>query len=479
MSLDNSSVYDLANTLSRGYGFDEVQPIDFYREIFPEGELQKKGELKRDLKYNGIAVELVSKSKVKRYTVTDDLEIISDLLDSPNFVVISPISYIGKERSSKNARCLYALCIEIDNLKVKDNEQVGLRDLLFQMENKLIPTPTFIVCSGHGLHLYYQFEHPLFLFPNTIERLQNYKRWFTRKIWNKYTTNSYEERDIQYESLFQGFRLVGGVTKRGDERTVCFRTGTKVSIDYMNSFLPNEPLSKGERDVNFWEGLFLLNTYKYNSVHKLADAKKLYPEWYARRIVNKSKKSRWIDKPDLYYWWLREISNYAKEGHRYYCLMMLVIYAIKCNISEDQLKEDCYSMLLPFEELTKEGSSNHFTKKDIDDALKCFKNSDLVTYPINSIINRTGIDIKKNKRNGRKRAEHVKLMNFIRDELMNKKNWREGNGRKKGSIKDRESARCSKIILNWKEKNPNGTKKQCKDETGLTYPTIRKWWNEE
>ena len=31
--------------------------------------------------------------------------------------------------------------------------------------------------------------------------------------------------------------------------------------------------------------------------------------------------------------------------------------------------------------------------------------------------------------NGRKQAEHVKLMNFIRDELNGNRNWRKGNGR--------------------------------------------------
>ena len=43
----------------------------------------------------------------------------------------------------------------------------------------------------------------------------------------------------QLQSLFQGFRLVGGVTK-GGSRTQAFITGDKVNIDYLNSFVTDE-----------------------------------------------------------------------------------------------------------------------------------------------------------------------------------------------------------------------------------------------
>lgn len=59
------------NYLSKN--FSEVSPMDFYREIFPAGELQKKGE-KEEGKYSAIAIQFVSESKRKRFTVTDDLK---------------------------------------------------------------------------------------------------------------------------------------------------------------------------------------------------------------------------------------------------------------------------------------------------------------------------------------------------------------------------------------------------------------------
>ena len=52
-------------------------------------------------------------------------------------------------------------------------------------------------------------------------------------------------------------------------------------------------------------------------------------------------------------------------------------------------------------------------------------------------------------------------------------NWREGNGRPKGS------GTAEKIVREWRQQHPDGSKKECKDATGLSYPTIRKWWNRE
>lgn len=34
-----------------------------------------------------------------------------------------------------------------------------------------------------------------------------------------------------------------------------------------------------------------------------------------------------------------------------------------------------------------------------------------------------------------------------------------------------------KPILEWRHKNPLGNKKQCHEETGISYATVLKWWN--
>ncbi|PDW76336.1 hypothetical protein BB422_07795 [Helicobacter pylori] len=49
--------------------------------------------------------------------------------------------------------------------------------------------------------------------------------------------------------------------------------------------------------------------------------------------------------------------------------------------------------------------------------------------------------------------------------------WRQGNGRPKNSgIKQ-------SLIQEWRIKNPQGKKIDCHRESGLSRPTIDKWWD--
>ena len=76
--------------------FDELTPKEFYRAIFPAGELAAHNEKNVKGKYNAIAVELLPKqengSNVKRYILTDELDYLNELEQKDNFIIISPIS---------------------------------------------------------------------------------------------------------------------------------------------------------------------------------------------------------------------------------------------------------------------------------------------------------------------------------------------------------------------------------------------------
>lgn len=69
--------------------YDEVFYDEFYRELFPVGSFEEKGIYEAG-KYNGIAVSIGSgDKKVRRYTITDDLENIDELVSGDNFCLIS------------------------------------------------------------------------------------------------------------------------------------------------------------------------------------------------------------------------------------------------------------------------------------------------------------------------------------------------------------------------------------------------------
>lgn len=402
------SFYDVCTDFFKDY--EQVSAAAFYRELFPKGELQRRDE-SYNHKYNAIACEICE--PVKRFTLGDDLEHLDELLQSENFVIMSPISYVGKARTAKNARHLYALVFDLDGIKGLK----GLRDLFFQMSNDILPYPTFTVNSGNGLHLYYFLDIPVPLFPSVTIPLETLKHALTRFLWNHYVTTLSDEKLIQYEPIWQPFRIVGGVTKdfkKTGHRSRAWRTGKPVSLEELNRYVPEE--FRMPKDA-----------IQYKSEMSLEEAKEKYPEWYSRRILNRENKRHWTVKPALYEWWLRKIRAETVVGKRYYCLMCLAIYAKKCGIELERLEKDAEELREQYESMTVE-ENNHFTRKDVRDALEAYKD-EFVTMPINSIVHFSGIPIEKNKRNGRSRAEHVKLMNFVREELNGNKDWRNKDGR--------------------------------------------------
>lgn len=441
--------------LSQSPSFSEVSPLDFYRDIFPVGSFEKKG-VYVDGQYNGIAVSVgVGNQLTKRLTITDDLNGIRDLCNSNDFCLMSPISYAGKARTSVNARFLYALAIDLDGVETLENWDFLLEQ--FEMGLKWhyffwgLPTPTYIVSSGTGLHLYYVFEQPIPLFKNIVKQLEVLKRRLTWQAWTQGASALHD--NVQYESLFQGFRIVGTITKKGT-RTRAFRFGRKTTVEELNLYVPDE---------------YQVTDYVYKTDLRLDKARELYPEWYQKRIVEHQPRGSWHCKRDLYEWWKRTLRQ-VEQGHRYWCIMTLATYAVKCGISKEELEKDAYE-LIPF--MNTRGDK--FTEDDVMHALEAFTES-YITYPIHTIVTRTGIPIVKNKRNGRKQALHLRLARSNRDILCEEENkrWTDGNSRKGCPNKQHPKA---DIVCNWRKANPNGKKIDCERETGLSRHTVLKWWN--
>lgn len=436
--------------------FDLVQPKDFYRAIFPPGELEKKGEYVQG-KYNAIAVELLPpaaserrKTKnARRYVITDEFLRLEKLLVSDNFIIISPISYIGKSRISSNARYIYALAIDLDGIT-----DIGkLHNLIHQIDIQYLPEPTYIVWSGTGLHLYYQFIEPLPCFKNIVVQLSELKEQLTKLIWNGLVTELAEQPQI--ESLFQGFRMVGTITKGGN-RVKAYIKGDKVSIEYLNKFVP--PKSK------------MLNyTYKSNLTLQVAAEK--YPDWYNKRIIQKQPRGTWVANRAVYDWWLNELKSKIVVGHRYYGVMVLAIYAKKCGITYDELSEDAFGLVDMLERLTVE-EENHFTREDVLCALEMY-NDNYITFPINSISSLTAIHIEKNKRNHRKQTLHLRIARNTKAILKDAGELK-ADGRPKGS-KNKKSDNKDHIEQ-WLLEHPDGTVKECIADTGISRATVYRYW---
>lgn len=394
--------------------YERVDPHTFYRELFPVGSFERKGHYE-DGKGNGIAIcvdigERASegvvgapessddvgdvKVSVEKYILNDGLESLDEMIGK-KFVIMSPISYFGKSRVGKNARYIYALTFDLDGV-----EMPQLRDTFHQMKCGVIPEATFVVNSGTGLHLYYLLEGPVAMYPQFQAFLRELKYALTRKIWNNYTSTL---KEPQIQSVLQGFRVVGSQTKLGsDYPVVAYRLGKRVSLGYLLGFLP-------DTSGDFQRVVGILQKKPLS----LEEARKKYPDWYDRRVVRGEKRGRWTVKRDLYDWWLNKIRTEIHVGHRFYGIMTLAIYAVKCNIAEGELRQDAFSLLKLFDDMSYE-DSNRFTEDDVIKALEMY-NESFVTFPRDDIAKYSGIPIPANKRNGRKQEAHLKIARFTKE----------------------------------------------------------------
>ena len=118
----------------------------------------------------------------------------------------------------------------------------------------------------------------------------------------------------------------------------------------------------------------------------------------------------------LYDWWKRMLYEGATYRHRYFSIMALIIYGVKCDVPAEQIESDAVE-LMPY--LTRIKEDDPFTDEDINSALDCLDDR-YATFPIKDIEKLTGIPIPRNKRNGRKQDVHLKgarAIQQINDEL--------------------------------------------------------------
>ena len=94
-------------------------------------------------------------------------------------------------------------------------------------------------------------------------------------------------------------------------------------------------------------------------------------------------------------------------------------------------------------------------------------NEDYITFPRDNIARLTDLFIKVNKRNGRTQENHLKGARALQSIDYPNMEWRYTGGR---PTKEDE-------IRKYLYDNPSATKAEIRRELGITYPTIRKYYD--
>ena len=441
-------------------GFPEVSPYEFYRDLFPVGSLQQE---EGDGKGNIIATQVrpSGQGRTKQWVVDDSLELL-DKVVGDEFGLIPPISFFGKTHTKRNAHALFALAIDIDYVGKQQ-----LKNLLKQFGNGVQLCPSYLVSSGKGVHLYYFLKEPLPLYQNLEGLLKDLKVALINRLWNDTSSIRPNNRDIT--GIFQGFRCVGSQSKLGPQYPVrAYRlSGSRYTLEEIKASIPSCKLDLTP----------LYEKPRPSDRIPLAVAKELYPEWYQARIVEgkPKKKGTWTCNEALYEWWKRKITDEVKVGGRYFSIMALCAYGLKCGIPEKQIKQDAYAFLEHLEQLT-DDEDNHFTENDVKDALKALKADRKLLSTMASrewIEENTKVPIPPRKRRKKplKRDDGTafqaaRMIQNLQDPAGE---WRNKNGAPTAQIK----------VANYRAEHPDASVTEVARELGISRTTVYKWWSGE
>lgn len=433
-------------TVLKEAGYSEVEPMELYSELFHLGEglIQKSTESSKETglyKPNPIILGR-NNGKITRRILFEDTfeETLSQFQDS-EFSILNGVLYFGRANKSENAGAISGLIFDLDGITPRTLENF----LSGATSGTWYPLPNYIALSGQNIHLYYILEEPLQLYPGTKIRLKSLKYALTRRMWNRYTSTIEEP---QYQGINQGFRIIGGKTKVSGKRVKAFRVNTHpVSIEYLNEFVPTE------------ERIDISETKK-ESRWTLEEAKKRFPEWYQRVVVNGEPSGQWVCNEKLYLWWIEQIKQNATVGHRYWCILALCCYAAKCGIyDKERVKRDALTLRDHLNDLDKQ---QPFTEQDIDCALEAL-DPKFVRFSRKEIERLTAISIPSHKRNGRKRKEHLALLNATN------KFRKETLGEHIGRPDKKE------LVEDYFRHHPKATVRGAAKELGISHSTVQRW----
>lgn len=406
--------YDEKNMILDQFG-EQVRSWDMYEDIFDDLETT----------IPVVIIDGDEEKRVRPMTVSDAIEFGA----LRNDTLIGGCTYFNNWISKKSAKDIHTFIVDYDNAYsgvLLDALQRGWEGA----SGEKFAMPTYIVNSGTGLHLYFVLTEPI---PAYHSMTQNIDKLY-RALAIQQSRRVYVQKQIQW--FGQDFRIAGGLNKYNWVNTV-FRVGKKWDIDELGRAV-------GLKDVHFIR-------YGEKRQKKRTGHKK------RQKVIG------WKTNRAFYDYALRTCAEKTKEGNRYLSMCALSVIAYKCGVDQDELERGLESLLPKYNK----GAVRQVKPKEIQSAMKMYNEKAMLT-PRESLEHWQGWEYKPIKRNGRKRADHIKLMNFVRDELNHNDHWRDGNGRKSHGVD----------VKQWRSSHPEGRKVDCIKDTGLSKSTVYRHWDD-
>ena len=382
--------------------------------------------------------------------------------------------------SSKSLAYLCNIDIDFDGIYT----EYDMQKLIELMEDGKILKPTMLVSTGTGVHLIYRLKMPVKVYKNKERQLafRMLKSALCKKLEIAYGFNSKYKGFIKPLALDQMIRTVGSTTKIGETKNslkealkhttrVWELTGSytfEVLANYCQEYFAQAVWAQTPKKNR--DDKFELKKSIKKSQEIIKDMIEIEANKNVKLNLPVSKyKTVITTRPDKVYTHVNRnlYDGYKKKamtahvGSRYFAMLALASCAHKCNIDEEELKDD----LEKLKNFYNRKYNEPITDDDINAVLSAYhNNADLKYYKIEYFNNTCGFLTKHSKRNGKTREAHLnklrilsgrkskksELFAFLSMELYNGKNVRNMSCREiasKSGISKSTVARFFKKII--------------------------------
>lgn len=410
--------YEEKNMVLADYG-EEVSPFTLYEDIF--GDTAQT-----------IPVVFIDEGEEQttKHIVPMSIDEAMEQCEDRNDMLMGGCTYFNNWISKKSAKDIYSFIIDMDNV-YSGTLLNALRQDWRTANGEELPMPTYIVNSGTGLHLYFVLTEPV---PNYKATTENLDKLYRALAIQQTTKRVYLKKQVLW--FGQDFRMAGGMNKYNWKNTV-FRVGEKWDIDELGKAV-------GLKDVHF---------VRYGE-------KRTKKPTGERKPRARAKRQGWRSNRAFYDCALRNCRDKTKEGNRYTSMCALSVIAWKCSVPQEELEKDLLSLLPDYNK----GATRQIKEKEIYSAMKMYNPKAMLTQR-ESLENWQGWEYKPIRRNGRKRADHIKYMNTM-------KRFKKELGE---PVNEGRPTAAQKVRA-WQKEHPKGKKVDCIRQTGLSKPTVYKWW---
>lgn len=343
----------------------ELTPYQFYEAIFGQ-EYEK-----RDYIY---VLE-----EERTYRIAKGFEEISHLAMFRKDLYIPMASFFSRHYKMDKLEKLYALVVDIDEIRPG-----GLRMLINSKIAHHKIKPTLIMNSGSGVHLYYVFSIPVDCYHHRKIKLKELHTKIKQLFMIKSNMPVTYKLDKKV-SLIQSYRLLGSLNKFG-QQTMGIQYSIRTSAEDMCKWLKVD-----------WHKSSRLKKAKEEEKTDMKKAK-------VERLIRPTASRR------FYNHCFSRIGFETPIGNRYLALFALAVVAYKCRVTEEQLRIDMETLVEAFNEMA---SADPIYPNEIEKAVTGRSRKAILT-PSQQLEEWFGFEFKRNKRNGRKRSEHLQMAREIK-----------------------------------------------------------------